>query len=261
MDSHFGCYQFVKDKNFESNSQLLILFLGITFCCYQFVKDKNFESNSQPSAGISAEAVCCYQFVKDKNFESNSQHIGRYTRTPRVVISLSKIKISKAIHNQESADDICIVVVISLSKIKISKAIHNAQMPILIICFVVISLSKIKISNLLVAQALLWLRKDLITDRLWKSTNAPNAVGSTTPQSEIPKEASSPEHHSKISPQPGNALSAASRRVCFFQLKNSTDTAKSTIFVPLSDRLCYISKSSISMIVRKGRDNTGMTFR
>ena len=43
----------------------------------------------------------------------------------KVVISLSKIKISKAIHNcyiQKVQTD---GVVISLSKIKISKAIHN----------------------------------------------------------------------------------------------------------------------------------------
>ena len=42
-----------------------------------------------------------------------------------VVISLSKIKISKAIHNMIPQLVIFQVVVISLSKIKISKAIHN----------------------------------------------------------------------------------------------------------------------------------------
>ena len=41
----------------------------------------------------------CYQSVKDKNFESNSQLITLVLLTPSVVISLSKIKISKAIHN------------------------------------------------------------------------------------------------------------------------------------------------------------------
>ena len=42
-----------------------------------------------------------------------------------VVISLSKIKISKAIHNCPLYQPIFLDVVISLSKIKISKAIHN----------------------------------------------------------------------------------------------------------------------------------------
>ena len=44
--------------------------------CYQSVKDKNFESNSQPTAGVNATSVSCYQSVKDKNFESNSQPYG-----------------------------------------------------------------------------------------------------------------------------------------------------------------------------------------
>ena len=42
-----------------------------------------------------------------------------------VVISLSKIKISKAIHNFINEGQNIKWVVISLSKIKISKAIHN----------------------------------------------------------------------------------------------------------------------------------------
>ena len=41
------------------------------------------------------------------------------------VISLSKIKISKAIHNWIYEDEVKKNAVISLSKIKISKAIHN----------------------------------------------------------------------------------------------------------------------------------------
>ncbi len=67
----------------------------------------------------------CYQSVKDKNFESNSQLI--LGRSPEflVVISLSKIKISKAIHNEPQRQMEYAPVVISLSKIKISKAIHN----------------------------------------------------------------------------------------------------------------------------------------
>ena len=68
--------------------------------CYQSVKDKNFESNSQPFRYISQDCRSCYQSVKDKNFESNSQRFGRVTGHYAAVISLSKIKISKAIHNQ-----------------------------------------------------------------------------------------------------------------------------------------------------------------
>ena len=45
--------------------------------------------------------------------------------TLNVVISLSKIKISKAIHNILAVISFIGTVVISLSKIKISKAIHN----------------------------------------------------------------------------------------------------------------------------------------
>ena len=43
-------------------------------CCYQSVKDKNFESNSQLSIFAAYFSASCYQSVKDKNFESNSQH-------------------------------------------------------------------------------------------------------------------------------------------------------------------------------------------
>ena len=43
--------------------------------CYQSVKDKNFESNSQQDPVHSAGGQGCYQSVKDKNFESNSQQI------------------------------------------------------------------------------------------------------------------------------------------------------------------------------------------
>ena len=42
-----------------------------------------------------------------------------------VVISVSKIKISKAIHNGYVLTPALSAVVISVSKIKISKAIHN----------------------------------------------------------------------------------------------------------------------------------------
>ena len=44
--------------------------------------------------------VSCYQSIKDKNFESNSQLPEYSLPTLAAVISLSKIKISKAIHNR-----------------------------------------------------------------------------------------------------------------------------------------------------------------
>ena len=69
--------------------------------------------------------MSCYQSVKDKNFESNSQHFKPTPYIDYVVISLSKIKISKAIHNHRDMRYCTRHVVISLSKIKISKAIHN----------------------------------------------------------------------------------------------------------------------------------------
>ena len=43
-----GCYQSVKDRKFESNSQLIPLADLPFMCCYQSVKDRKFESNSQP---------------------------------------------------------------------------------------------------------------------------------------------------------------------------------------------------------------------
>ena len=64
-----------------------------------------------------------------------------------VVISLSKIKISKAIHNNNCCSLAHANVVISLSKIKISKAIHNHARKDRPFDKVVISLSKIKISK------------------------------------------------------------------------------------------------------------------
>ena len=44
-----------------------------TVGCFQFVKDKEFESNSQHPPQAHAWGFCCFQFVKDKEFESNSQ--------------------------------------------------------------------------------------------------------------------------------------------------------------------------------------------
>ena len=43
----------------------------------------------------------------------------------RVVVSVSKIEISKAIHNDNVVEFVSCPVVVSVSKIEISKAIHN----------------------------------------------------------------------------------------------------------------------------------------
>ena len=67
----------------------------------------------------------CCQCVKDRNFESNSQHTVVPDSQRPVVVSVSKIEISKAIHNMEFVEDLKEVVVVSVSKIEISKAIHN----------------------------------------------------------------------------------------------------------------------------------------
>ena len=50
-----------------------------------------------------------------------------YMYVTNVVLSRSKIKISKAIHNKISNANGDVMVVLSRSKIKISKAIHNRK--------------------------------------------------------------------------------------------------------------------------------------
>ena len=89
--------------------------------CYQSIKDKNFESNSQQYVSAPDLEMSCYQSIKDKNFESNSQPVPRVYMQTKAVISLSKIKISKAIHNSQGEYLREQGAVISLSKIKISK--------------------------------------------------------------------------------------------------------------------------------------------
>ena len=42
--------------------------------CYQWFKDKKFESNSQLYGILLYPSINCYQWFKDKKFESNSQH-------------------------------------------------------------------------------------------------------------------------------------------------------------------------------------------
>ena len=64
-----------------------------------------------------------------------------------VVLSRSKIKISKAIHNKITYLDDVVHVVLSRSKIKISKAIHNGFSFSPKASKVVLSRSKIKISK------------------------------------------------------------------------------------------------------------------
>ena len=65
--------------------------------------------------------LSCYQSIKDKNLESNSQQRAISASARAAVISLSKIKISKAIHNKKIVYQRFRNAVISLSKIKISK--------------------------------------------------------------------------------------------------------------------------------------------
>ena len=86
----------------------------------------------------------CYQSVKDKKFESNSQHPDHQLSCCCAVISLSKIKNLKAIHNYLPLSSSFPPAVISLSKIKNLKAIHNLIFTPLAISIAVISLSKIK---------------------------------------------------------------------------------------------------------------------
>ena len=69
--------------------------------CYQSVKDRKFESNSQHKPLEVFLLHSCYQSVKDRKFESNSQHLDLQGASEGAVISLSKIENLKAIHNRE----------------------------------------------------------------------------------------------------------------------------------------------------------------
>ena len=89
----------------------------------------------------------CCQYVKDKNFESNSQPEFNVYMLPIAVVSMSKIKISKAIHNINFHWSSRHTAVVSMSKIKISKAIHNVAIHLLLYTTAVVSMSKIKISK------------------------------------------------------------------------------------------------------------------
>ncbi len=67
--------------------------------CYQWFKDKKFESNSQHAVKTDYKSEDCYQWFKDKKFESNSQLKEQIQCSCHTVISGSKIKSLKAIHN------------------------------------------------------------------------------------------------------------------------------------------------------------------
>ena len=69
------------------------------FDCYQSVKDRKFESNSQLRQDALSRPFYCYQSVKDRKFESNSQLTQNCSFFATTVISLSKIENLKAIHN------------------------------------------------------------------------------------------------------------------------------------------------------------------
>ena len=63
-------------------------------------------------------------------FISNKHTISHYNSAnyPHpVVVNVSKVKISKAIHNKRLASKIPCLVVVNVSKVKISKAIHNSS--------------------------------------------------------------------------------------------------------------------------------------
>ena len=64
-----------------------------------------------------------------------------------VVVSVSKIEISKAIHNILLIVTFLSRVVVSVSKIEISKAIHNISPLAIKVVLVVVSVSKIEISK------------------------------------------------------------------------------------------------------------------
>ena len=93
------CFRNVKDKNFESDSQLSLIVGVYDMGCFRNVKDKNFESDSQLQGCSRMSSGSCFRNVKDKNFESDSQPL--MTPVPlRIVVSVtSKIRILKAIHN------------------------------------------------------------------------------------------------------------------------------------------------------------------
>ncbi len=74
-----SCFQSVKVKKFESNSQLKKRVTEKQNGCFQSVKVKKFESNSQPLPMFDPIKNCCFQSVKVKKFESNSQLIWVYS--------------------------------------------------------------------------------------------------------------------------------------------------------------------------------------
>ena len=72
-----------------------------TLSCFQSVKVKKFESNSQHTFGFMWCPAGCFQSVKVKKFESNSQLYGCQSAIVCAVFRVSKLKSLKAIHNSK----------------------------------------------------------------------------------------------------------------------------------------------------------------
>ena len=63
------------------------------------------------------------------------------------VVNMSKVKISKAIHNSKNNFLYNLIAVVNMSKVKISKAIHNAALSQPWRGRAVVNMSKVKISK------------------------------------------------------------------------------------------------------------------
>ena len=120
--------------------------LSMQRCC-QSVKDKNFESNSQLIVLLNKRNAAVVSLSKIKISKAIHNNVQTSPSITGAVVSLSKIKISKAIHNHGYQNSKMHCAVVSLSKIKISKAIHNVQASTCSFLCAVVSLSKIKISK------------------------------------------------------------------------------------------------------------------
>ena len=93
--------------------------------CYQSVKDRKFESNSQLPADKSFSLCTVISLSKIENLKA-IHNFRKLKESPQgTVISLSKIENLKAIHNPRKSRKAHRGTVISLSKIENLKAIHN----------------------------------------------------------------------------------------------------------------------------------------
>ena len=68
--------------------------------CFQSIKVKKFESNSQLAMELYLHGYCCFQSIKVKKFESNSQLAMELYLHGYAVFRVSKLKSLKAIHNR-----------------------------------------------------------------------------------------------------------------------------------------------------------------